>query len=90
MNNELILIINELEDKLKLLNDDKQVNNELLNHVKNLQKQLLSASLINKPNLEAKIKEELKVAESQMYAQNNTNKNIEIAYIYQYIKEHYE
>ncbi len=85
-----MLIISEMETKLKALNANHKTEDEVLNRVKNLQKQLLSASLLNKSNLEQKLKQKLKVAEAEMYSQNQGNKNIEMGYLYQYIKEHYE
>lgn len=55
-----------------------------------LQKQLLSCSAINKPNLELKIKEQLKLAEYEMFAHHLSNRSFDIAFLKEYIKETYE
>ncbi|WOO89011.1 hypothetical protein R2F61_09105 [Mollicutes bacterium LVI A0078] len=90
MNNELTQIITDLESKLNCLSSNQEQTDEVLYNVQNLQKQLLSASLLNKPNLESSLKEQLKVAEAEMYSHYNRNENLELAYLYQYIKERYE
>ncbi len=90
MNNELQAIITNLKREL---NDEKLVisnNNQLLNEVTNLQKQLLSASILKKPNLEAKIKRDLQILEYKLVAQNSSTIDYELAYLQAYIREKYD
>lgn len=90
MNKELIKIIGDLESKLNCVSSNQERTDDVLYNVQNLQKQLLSASLLNKPNLESSLKVQLKVAEAEMFSHNNGNENLEQSYLYQYIKERYE
>ncbi len=88
VNDELNLILTKTKEQLKTL--DSETNNNICSEVKDLQKQLLSASVLEKRQLEKKIKNLLKVKEYEMVSQNNVTRELELAYLYEYIKENYE
>lgn len=91
MNKELELIITDAEAKLKSINSQpKAAASEVEARVVALQKQLLSASVLQKPNLEQSIKIELKQAEIELFALKEDNRELELAFLLQYIKEHYD
>lgn len=91
MNKELEVIVNNCETQLQGL---KRTSNQQLislsQEVKNLQAELLNASLISKPKLEAAIKEKLHSKEIELYKLTSDKSQLELAYLYEYIREHYE
>lgn len=91
MNSEFQTIISELEQELVQLdkNDDLKYN-QAFEKVVELQKEVLSASLIGKTHLENKLKSELKQAELSLFALKNNKPELEQAYLYKYIKEKYD
>lgn len=91
MNNELSQIIAELESKLvAITQEDKSEYQQVLNNVVELQKELLSASMIGKKNLEQNIKQELQQAELKLFSLKEDKRDLEYAYLYKYIKENYD
>lgn len=91
MNNELEQIIIELESKLEKLDQGDDYEYQLAREkVIKLQTELLSASYIGKPQLENKLKSELKQAELSLFALQTDKQELEQAYLYKYIKERYD
>lgn len=91
MNNELQLILDNAISQLNQL-ESNQVDdyNQAKEQVIKLQKQLLSASVLQKENLADKIKVELKAAELKLFELTNVNRELELAFLTKYIKENYE
>ncbi len=91
MNSQLTAIIKDTQQKLAVLEQPQNIEYEqLLVTTQKLQKQLLSVSLLDKPNLEAQIKEQLKIVELKMLASKNSNRDLELGFLKQYIRETYE
>ncbi len=91
MNNELKTVIEQASEELSML-ETNQSTEYLAAKAKviKLQKQLLSASVLKKVRLEEQIKAELKQAELKLFELSNDNRQLELAYLEQYIKENYE
>lgn len=91
MNNELKAVIERANEELSIL-ETNQSTEYLAAKAKviTLQKQLLSASVLKKVRLEEQIKAELKQAELKLFELSNDNRQLELAYLEQYIKENYE
>lgn len=91
MNSQFETIIQQAEKRLSEI--EQPINHQyeqLLVTTQQLQKQLLSVSLLNKPQLEAQIKEQLRIVEVQMLASKNDHRDLELGYLKTYIRETYE
>lgn len=91
MNKELEDILKEAETKLSLI--EKKQNLQYLEtkeEVVKLQKQLLSASVLGKENLARDIKINLKQVELKLFSLNEDKRELELAFLHKYIKEHYD
>lgn len=90
MNKELEQIIS---DTISCLDQTQSSQKQNLEEVKakviDLQKQLLNASILAKPRLEAQIKADLKSLELEMLKLTG-NDNLELNYLVKLIKENYD
>ncbi len=81
------------DTKIKLAAIEKVDNTEYLqtlNETKRLQKELLNASILDMPNLQIAIKEQLRVKENELNALSNNQREVELGYLKTYIREHYD
>ncbi len=91
MNKELLEIIRNTECKLQELDKPGQTEyDQVLEETKKLQKQLLNASLLEKPNLETKIKNQLKLKENRLAELSSNQTELELGYLKTYIRESYD
>lgn len=89
MNNELLEIIKLARQKLKAL-DTESAEPTNIDQVKSLQQQLLNSNIIGKPELEKHLQVKLKQAEAAAPINSATNRELELAFLYEYIKESYD
>lgn len=70
-------------------NPNRELENVKTKVVK-LQKQLLSASILEKPNLEADLQSKLRAAEKTYFELKSDSRLLEITYLQKYIREKYD
>lgn len=92
MNKDLQTILAELDGKLAKVKKTNISKPEisLKDEVIELQQELLNASILSMDKLEARIKEQLKYKEMELDSYNNANRELELGYLVQYIKERYD
>lgn len=91
MNKELQAIVELAEKNLVVVSEQENLELKLTKaEMIKQQKELLSASLLDKPNLERQIKQELKLTEAKYFSLADNSKQIQLAYLKKYIRERYD
>lgn len=92
MNKDLQAILDELDSNLNEAKEDNRSEEELYlkREVIELQQELLNASILKMDKLEASIKDQLKYKELELDSYRTDNRELELGYLVQYIKERYD
>lgn len=92
MNKDLQTILDELDSNLNEAKEDNRFEEELYlkREVIELQQELLNASILKMDKLEASIKDQLKYKELELDSYRTDNRELELGYLVQYIKERYD
>lgn len=91
MNSQLQAIIDSTIESLEQLETSEDIEYiQAKSEVVKLQKQLLSASVLQKERLSDMIKIELKAAELRLFKLSSNKRELELAFLKKYIREKYE